>query len=179
MRRLTFVLTLVVLAAVAVVLGWPAASGATEPNNQANAYAFFMDVPNVAQDSAGDTLAVTGDGAFAVHPKSASGGGGYTFTSAGGQTFSGSWTVNGLVDFQPYGCGVVFGRTLPPNFCGGRLVLDITATTPFGPRPALLTIFCVIGAPPPSVEEGINAAVPTVGDFNRQISGMNRYVIQS
>src|SRR5205814_1384747 len=166
----------VFLAGAALVMSWPAVSGATEPNNQSNSYGFFMEVSNVAQDSAGDTLAVTGEGTFGVHPKSASGGGAFTFTRADGTTFSGSWTVSGLVDFQPYGCGMVFGTPLPPNFCGGRLVLDITAMTPFGLRPALLTIFCVIGNPPPSVEEGIHATIPSVGDFNRQTGGMNVYI---
>jgi hypothetical protein len=175
-RRQGFVLAATVLAGVALASSWPAASGATEPNNQANSYIFLMEVPNVAQDAAGDTLAVTGEGTFAVHPKSASGGGSFTFTRAGGSTFSGSWTVNGLVDFQPYGCGIVDGTPLPPDFCGGRVVLDITATTPFGPQPALLTVFCMIGSPPPSVEEGINATVPGVGELNRQAGGMNLYI---
>jgi hypothetical protein len=139
---------------------------------------FFMEVPNSAQNSAGDTLSVTGEGMFSVHPKSASGGGQYTFTGPDGK-FSGTWTVNGLIAFQPYGCGVVFGTPLPPNLCGGRVVLDITATTPFGPRSAQLTIYCEIGSPPPSSEEGITAVIPSVGSFNRQTGGMNVYVKSS
>jgi hypothetical protein len=51
--------------------------------------------------------------------------------------------------------------------------------TPFGPRPALLTVFFVSGDPPLSVEEGINAAIPSVGDFNRQTGGMNVYIHSS
>jgi len=178
MKRPRFVFALMLLAGGALALSWPAISGASEPNNASNSYMFFMEEPNVAQDSAGDTLAVTGEGSFSVHAKSASGGGDFTFTSADGSTFSGTWSVNGLVSFQPYGCGMVFGTPLPPDLCGGRLALDVTATTPFGPRRALLTIFCVIGTPPPSVEEGINAAIPGVGDFNRQTGGMNVYVLQ-
>ncbi len=178
MTRTRSIFALFLFAAAALVLMWPAASGATLPNNQSNTYMFFMEEPNVAQDAAGNTLAVTGDGSFSVHAKSASGSGDFTFTPAGGQSFSGSWTVNGLVAFQPYGCGIVGGTPIPPDLCGGRLGLDITAITPFGPRPALLTVFCVIGAPPPSIEEGINAAIPSVGDFNRQTAGMNVYVLQ-
>ena len=173
MRR-RFTLLFLVTAALAIV--WPAASTATAPNNESNSYMFFMEVPNSAQNSAGDTLSVTGEGMFSVHPKSASGGGEYTFTGADGTTFSGTWTVNGLVDFQPYGCGVIFGTPIPPDLCGGRLVLDITATTPFGPRSAQLTIYCEIGSPPPSTEEGITAVIPSVGSFNRQTGGMNVYV---
>jgi hypothetical protein len=168
--------TLLFLVALAVAISWPVASNASLPNNSSDTYGFFMDVPNTSQDAAGDTIAVTGRGTFGVHPKSASGTGHYTFTGADGTTFSGTWTVNGLIDFQPYGCGVVFGTPLPPDFCGGRVDLDVTATTPSGLlQPAQLTIYCVIGDPPPSVEEGVRIVVPSVGNFNRQISGMNHY----
>ena len=173
MRR-RFMLLFVVAAALTIV--WPAASTATAPNNESNSYVFFLEVPNSAQNSAGDTLAVTGEGMFGVHAKSASGGGQYTFTGADGSTFSGTWAVNGLIAFQPYGCGVIFGTPIPPDLCGGRVVLDVTATTPFGPRSAQLTIYCEIGSPPPSSEEGITAVIPSVGSFNRQTGGMNVYV---
>jgi hypothetical protein len=167
---------LLFLVAFALTIAWPAASSATAPNNESNSYGFFLEVPNVAQDAAGDTLAVTGEGTFSVHAKSASGGGSFTFTGADGTTFTGTWTVNGLVDFQPYGCGVIFGTPIPPNLCGGRLVLDLTATTPFGPRPVQLTVYCEIGNPPPSTEEGITAVIPSVGAFTRQTGGMNVYI---
>jgi hypothetical protein len=164
--------TLLCLAAAALTIIWPAASSATEPNNEANSYMFLMEVPNSAQDSAGDTLRVTGEGPFGVHPKFASGGGMYTFIGADGTTFTKPWTVNGLVDFQPYGC-----LAAPFDFaCGGRLVLDVTAQTPFGAVPAQLTIYCEIGNPPPSTEEGITAVIPSVGSFNRQTGGMNVYI---
>src|SRR5919108_2753342 len=138
---------LLFLVAGALAITWPAASGATLPNNSSDTYQLFMDVPNVSQDSAGDTLGVTGTGTWSVHPKSTNASGAYTFRAADGTTFSGSWTANALVAFQPYGCGMVFGNPLPANFCGGRVVFDITATTPFGLRRAQLTIFCVIGNP--------------------------------
>ena len=172
-------LWLVFLAASVLTIAWPAASSATAPNNASNSYMFFMEVPNSAQDSAGDTLSVTGEGTFGVHPKSASGGGEFTFTAADGTHFSGTWTVNGLIAFQPYGCGVIFGTPIPPDLCGGRVVLDITATTPFGLQKAQLTIYCEIGSPPPSTEEGITAVVPSVGSFSRQTGGMNVYVKSS
>ncbi len=173
MKRRSILLFLV---ASALAITWPAASSATAPNNESNSYGFFLDVPNVAQDAAGDTLAVTGEGTFSVHAKSARGGGNFTFTGADGTTFTDAWTVNGLVDFQPYGCGVIFGTPIPPDLCGGRLVLDVTATTPFGPQSAQLTVYCEIGNPPPSTEEGITAVVPSVGAFTRQMGGMNVYI---
>jgi hypothetical protein len=124
---------------------------------------------------------VTGAGTFSVHPKSASGGGSFVFTGADGSSFTGSWrvnNVNGLVDFRPYGCGVIFGTPIPDFLCGGRVTLAVTATTPFGSQPSLLTIYCEIGAPPPSTEEGIRAVIPSAGSFTRQSGGMNVYVKQ-
>src|ERR671934_1957021 len=94
--------TLLFLVTVGLAIAWPAASTATAPNNESNSYMFFLEVPNSAQDSAGDTLSVTGHGTFGVHPKSASGGGQYTFTRAHGTAFNGTWTVTRLVAFQPY-----------------------------------------------------------------------------
>lgn len=175
MRRHAAILSLLSLL---LALAWPAGSSATAPNNQAAAYEFFIEVPNVAMASNGDTIAITGEGDFAVHPKSASGGGEFTHTFAGGGSASGTWTVDGLVDFQPYGCGVVFGNPLPPELCGGRLSLDVTFTGPDGSLPGRITIFCVIGAPPPSVAEGVHVNVPGIANFNKQVSGMNVYVQQ-
>jgi len=54
-----------------------------------------------------ENIAVTGEGTFSVHAKSASGGGAFTFTGADGTTFRGTWSVKGLIAFQPYGCGVI------------------------------------------------------------------------
>jgi hypothetical protein len=173
-----FMLLFLVAAALAVIL--PAASSATAPNNASDTYQLVMDVPNVSQDAHGDTLAVTGHGTWSVHPKATNVSGNFTFMGADGTTFSGTWAANSLIAFQPYGCGVVHlgtgDVTLPPNFCGGRVTFDVTAMTPFGLARAQLTIFCIIGNRPSSVEEGIAAVIPSVGAFNRHISGMNHYV---
>jgi hypothetical protein len=171
---------LLFLVAGALVITWPAASSATLRNNSSDTYQLFMDVPNVSQDAAGDTLSLTGHGTWSVHSKFTDVSGAYTFTAADGTTFGGNWTANALVTFQPYGCGVVHlpsgDVTVPPNFCGGRVVFNVTATTPFGLQRGQVTVFCIIGNPPPSAEEGIAAVIPSVGDFNRQIHGMNHYV---
>jgi hypothetical protein len=169
-----FALLFGVAAVLAII--WPASSAATAPNNKSNSYMFFMEEPNSAQDAVGDTLSITGDGTFSVHAKSAAGGGHYTFTAADGTTFSDTWTVTGLVAFQPYGCGVFMGSPIEPDLCGGHLALNVTAKTPFGDRSGLLTIYCEIGNPPPSTEEGITAVIPSVGSFSRQTGGMNVYV---
>jgi hypothetical protein len=60
---------LLFLVAGALVITWPAASSATLRNNSSDTYQLFMDVPNVSQDAAGDTLSLTGQGTWSVHSK--------------------------------------------------------------------------------------------------------------
>lgn len=173
---------LVVGVAFALLALAPGPALATAPNNESATYAWDLEVPNVAMAPNGDTVAVTGDGTFGVHPKSASGAGRFTHSLAGGGTLTGTYTVNGLVDFQPYGCGVVFGMTLPPDFCGGRVVLDVTLVPDANPSTSLdakLTIYCLIGAPPASAAEGIRLVVPGLVNFNDVITGENVYIKQS
>lgn len=152
---------------------------ASTANNESGTYEFELEVPNVAEAPNGDQISVLGDGTFSVHPKSASGGGTFTHTFASGGSASGTWTVNGLVAFQPYGCGVIFGTPIPPNLCGGRVVLDITLVGPLGPLPGQLTIVCLIGQPPASAGEGIRLVVPGIVNFNKMVSGMNVYIKMS
>lgn len=163
----------------------PVTSGsafATAPNNESATYEWHLEVPNVAMAPNGDTIAVTGTGTFGVHPKSATGGGSFTHTPAGGGTLTGTYKVTGLVDFQPYGCGVVFGDPIPPELCGGRLVFNVTLVPDANPSlslEGLLTIYCLIGAPPASAEEGIRLVVPGVLNFNDVVTGENVYIKQS
>jgi len=170
-------LNLALVSAIVVAFGvFVCGAGATAPNNEAGSYEFHLEEPNVAMAPNGDTFAVTGMGAFSVHPKSASGGGSWTHTFAGGGSASGTWAATGLVAFQPYGCGVVFGDPLPPDFCGGRVVLDVTLSTALGLVPAQLTIYCLIGAPPASAAEGIRLVIPGVINFNEVVGGDNIYI---
>jgi hypothetical protein len=156
----------------------PGSALATAPNNESATYEWHLEVPNVAMAPNGDTVAVTGTGTFGVHPKSASGGGNFTHTFAGGGSLTGTYMVNGLVDFQPYGCGVVFGEPIPPDLCGGRVVFDVTLTANGTSLAGQLTIYCVIGAPPASAEEGIRLVAPGVLNFNDVVSGENVYIKQ-
>ena len=100
MRRVA----LVSLVALTLLVAWPAVSGATERNNQANSYQFFMEVPNVAQTPHGDTLSLLGEGTFGVHPKSATGGGTFTFAPATGTGFSGDFNQLGKLFVRPSRC---------------------------------------------------------------------------
>lgn len=167
--------------ACALVALAPGSAHATAPNNESATYAWDLEVPNVAMAPNGDTVAVTGDGTFGVHPKSATGGGSFTHTLAGGGRLTGTYTANGLVAFQPYGCGVVFGTPIPPDLCGGRVVLDVTLVPDASPSTSFhgqLTIYCLIGAPPASAEEGIRLVVPGIINFNDVVTGENVYIKQ-
>jgi hypothetical protein len=176
---------LAVAAAGLLAMAGPAGA---DPNNASGTWVLHVDVPNVAMASNGDTIAITGTGTFSVHPKSVTVSGTFTHTVAGGGTVTGTWTATDLLSFEFYGCGVVesIGATLPPNFCGGALKMRVVLM-PAGTTlslPGIITVFCVIGpqAPPPHDnptepgEEGVTAVVPGVANFNKIVSGMNRYV---
>ena len=126
MRRLTlFVVGLA--AALALMPG----AAIADPNNEAATFELHIEVPNVAQASSGDRIAITGMGTFSVHPKSVTASGGFVHTTSTGMLVgSGTWTATDLLSFEFYGCGVVkgIGATLPANFCGGVLKLRVVFT---------------------------------------------------
>jgi len=175
-----FVITLaIVFAGSLVVPAFASADSATAE------YEFDLEHQNISQASNGDTVAVTGSGAFSVHAKSASGGGSFTHTFSGGGSVTGSWTVSKLIEYQSYGCGVVLGNPIPANLCGGALKLAVHLEATVGgqtmERDGILTIFCIIGPNPPSTHddpsgEGIHLVVPGIANFNKIVSGMNVFI---
>ncbi len=150
-------------------------------------YAFLLEVPNVSEAPNGDSVAITGEGEFSVHPNAIiEGMGHFTHMNAGGTVLAtGMWRATGLLDYQSYGCGVVhnFPRPgvttdLPDNFCGGMVKMRVVQID------AILTIFCIIGPNPPNSHddpsgEGIHLVVPGIINFNKIVEGMNVYVQQS
>jgi len=44
--------------------------------------------------------------------------------------------------------------------------------------PGRVTVYCLIGYPPASAEEGVRVVVPGIANFNKQVSGMNVYIKQ-
>src|SRR5438132_11644306 len=145
-----------VLALALFVLG--PASGLAASGSQS--YQLHLELPNVSQASNGDRVTVTGEGEFAIHPKSATAEGRFVHTDSSGAVLAtGTWTATDLLEFQPYGCGVVHnfptpGATtpLPPDFCGGAVKMTVTLT-PEGTSlaiPGILTVFCIIGPNPPN-----------------------------
>jgi hypothetical protein len=179
---------LVVLFALALLALPPATAAIASSDTQS--YQLHMERPNVSQAPNGDRVAMTGTGTFAVHPQSVQASGTFRHTNAaGGLVASGTWAATELLEFQSYGCGVVLGNPLPPNFCGGALKLRVlnTATAPAAIAgfqvEGILTIFCIVGPNPPNSHddptgEGIHLVVPGIVNFNKIVSGMNIFIKQ-
>jgi hypothetical protein len=156
-------------------LSWTPAQAATT-----RTFLLELEEPNTAVAANGDTVAITGEGMFSVHPKSVEAEGSFTHTDADGNVLvTGTWAATKLVTYQSYGCGVVFGTPIPPDFCGGKVRMKVLLT-PDGTSleiPATLTVFCVIGDHrPSSAEEGIRLVVPGHVNFNDATGGDNIYI---
>ena len=177
MRRL-IMLALAFTAVVALVPTVAVADSAT------HTYLLVMEGPNFGVAANGDQIAVTGEGEFSVNPNAVDATGEFTHTDSGGNVLAmGTWTATGLINYQSYGCGEVFGTPLPPDFCGGAVKMSITLT-PNGTSlqlPGILTVFCVIGPHAPQsvlgpLTEGVTLNVPGIQNFNHSNGGDNRYV---
>jgi len=171
---------LVFAAVLVVVPGTAIADSAT------HTYELHMEAPNFGVAANGDRIEVDGMADFSVDPKSVSGGGKFTHTASDGTVRgAGTWTATGLLDYQSYGCGIVHfppdqggDVILPPNFCGGKVKMAVTLTTPIGSLPAIMTVVCIIGPNPPNSafsthSEGVQLDVPGVVNFNHSAGGDN------
>jgi hypothetical protein len=175
MRRLIlFVLGL----AAALVL----APTAAVADSATHSYVLVMEEANLGVAPNGDQVAIEGEVDFSVNPKTLiDGSGTFTHMNAAGTVLgTGSWEATGLIDYQSYGCGVVFGNPIPANFCGGRVEMRVMLNTPHGELPGILTVICVIGPNPPNSitsngdrSEGATLSVPGVINFNHTAGGDN------
>jgi hypothetical protein len=146
-----------------------------------HSYVLVMEEANFGVAPNGDQIAITGEAEFSVNPNSAEGTGSFTHRNAAGTVLAtGTWEATGLLVYQSYGCGVVFGDPLPPNFCGGRVAMRVMLTTPLGQLPGILTVICVIGPNPPNSiisngdrSEGATLNVPGIINFNHTAGGDN------
>jgi hypothetical protein len=168
---------LLVAVAIAVFVLVPASALASSGTQT---FELHLEAPNTAQAPNGDTVAITGEGVFSVHPKSVDAEGRFTHTdSAGNVLATGTWTSTELLTYQSYGCGVVFGTPIPPDLCGGRVMMRVLLT-PDGTTlqiPAILSVYCVIGDKRPhSAEEGVRLNVPGIINFNDVTGGENVYI---
>jgi hypothetical protein len=146
----------------------------------------LADAPNIGVAANGDRVAITcesrGDvcGTFSVHPKAAEASGEFVHTNADGRVLgAGTWKATQLMDYQSYGCGVVFGMQIPPNFCGGKVKLRVTLTTAIGQFDGILTVFCIVGPNPPDSHDELDGAtlsVPGIINFNHAVDGDNVFI---
>ena len=172
MRRLI----LFVLGLTAALVLAPAAAVA---DSATHTYTLVMEQPNFGAAPNGDQLTIAGDVDFSVNPKSVEGTGSFTHTDSSWNVLaSGTWEATELLDYQSYGCGVVFGGQIPDNFCGGKVKMGVTLATPIGELQGILTVFCVIGPNPPDsingpLGEGATLSVPGIINFNHSAGGDN------
>lgn len=151
---------------------------------EAVSYDLIMEEPSLGMAPNGDVASVTGEGEFAVHPKSVHASGNFVHTDGAGNVLAtGTWVANKLISFDSYGCGIIASANvvLPPNFCGGALKMAVTFNTPFGPLDGILTVFCIIGDHAPASHsgpdgEGVTVVVPGFINFNHTAGGDNLFV---
>jgi hypothetical protein len=177
MRRL-ILLALALTAAVVLVPTIAVADSAT------HTYLLVMEEPNFGVAANGDQIAVTGEGEFSVNPNAVTAAGEFIHTDSSGNVHAtGTWRATGLLNYQSYGCGEVFGNPIPPDLCGGAVKMSVTLT-PTGTSlqlPGTLTVFCVIGPHAPQsilgpLTEGVTLNVPGIINFNHSAGGDNVYV---
>jgi hypothetical protein len=173
MRRLAAV-GLVALAAAFALTG---SATATNANGNHDHYAFLAGVepvegPDTAVAPNGSTVQLNGSGEFQAGPgKSASGGGSYVIKDASGSTVaSGSWTVTGVGGFVSYGEGIPQGA---PGVFGGQLQLQVSLA---GAGDGLLTVTCLLGAPPGGADEGITLILGDGWNFTHSTGGETAFV---
>jgi hypothetical protein len=177
MRRL-ILLALAFTAAVVLVPTVAVADSAT------HTYLLVMEEPNFGVAANGDEIAITGEGEFSVNPNAVDAAGEFTHTDSSGNVLAtGTWTATGLLNYQSYGCGDLFGDPIPPDLCGGAVKMSVTLT-PTGTSlqlPGIMTVFCVIGTHAPQsvlgpLTEGVTLDVPGIQNFNHSNGGDNFYI---
>jgi hypothetical protein len=177
MRRFALLLAFA-LSAAAIVVG--TGGSATSKSS------FQVSVEETTSASAtGLTLVSELEGSFDVAGKTASGDGMYEVWAGSTELEHGTFTLTRLVAFQFYGCGevTVDGTRipLPPDFCGGRAIFAVHATSSTGEeRDVLYEVNCQIhdpgGQAPPGTSEGVKANARGV-NFNKHVTGDNLLVM--
>jgi hypothetical protein len=178
MRR--FAVALAFLLAVAAVTAGSAGSQTSK-----SAFEVFVE-PTISAASNGLTLETELAGSFNVGDKTATGGGSYSLMAGATVLDSGTFTLTSLVAFQFYGCGEVTTPdgpiSLPPDFCGGRVLLAVHATSSSTGEQTdgLYEVNCQIhdpgGQAPPGTSEGVKVNARGV-NFNTHVTGDNLLVM--
>jgi hypothetical protein len=179
MRRIAFVFAF--LFSVAAIAAGSAGSATSK-----STFEVFVE-PTISAASNGLTLETELEGSFNVANKTASGSGTYSVMAGATVVDKGTFTLTRLVAFQFYGCGEVDTPggpiSLPPDFCGGRVILAFQATSSLTGElvDGLYEVNCQIhdpgGQTPPGTSEGIKANARGI-NFNKHVTGDNLLVMQ-
>lgn len=179
MKRIAFVFAF--LFSVAAIAAGSAGSATSK-----STFEVFVE-PTISAASNGLTLETELEGSFNVASKTASGSGTYSVMAGATVLDSGTFTLTRLVAFQFYGCGEVTTPdgpiSLPPNLCGGRVVLAFHATSSLTGEQVdgLYEVNCQIhdpgGQAPPGTSEGVKANARGV-NFNKHVTGDNLFVME-
>ena len=122
---------------------------AADANGNHEAYVWVV-AGDTATAPDGSTIFIKGHGTLEAGPGGSATGGG-TFAIPGGP--AGAWTATSVQGFVSYGTRLPGSNFPPPPATGGMAKLRVSFSTG---QDGVLTIFCVIGSPPPSVGEGIH-----------------------
>jgi hypothetical protein len=169
------------LLSVAFAIAAIAAGGAGSATSK-SAFAVLV-APTTTAASNGLTLQTAMTGSFDVAAKTASGDGTYSLMAGSTVLETGTFTLTRLVAFQFYGCGEVTEDgeqiPLPPDFCGGRAIFSVHATSSTGEEgDGLLEVNCQIhdpgGQAPPGTSEGVKVNARGI-NFNRHVTGDNLF----
>jgi len=173
MRRIASVLTVLMLGAVI----WGAAPASAQSKATSSTYQWVLlgdeeGNPNMAIAPSGAVVQMTGDGVLSVHPKSASGGGGFTQLDPDGNVVaSGTWAATGLSTFVSYG-------TIGHNLFGGEAILKVTLTPDTGGAfSGVLWITCLVANPPAGKNEGIRLNAHGI-NYNKEDGGDTIFILQ-
>jgi hypothetical protein len=156
-----------------------AGSGSTATSK--SSFVVFVE-PTITAARNGLTIETELEGSFNVAGKSASGSGSYAVIAGGTVVESGALTLTRLVAFQFYGCGELEGTPLEPDWCGGRAIFRVQATSSTGEQgQGLLEVNCQIHEPggrtPAGTSEGVKVNARGI-NFNKHVTGDNLFVMQ-
>jgi len=148
--------------------GAPIIALAANSNANHNTYQWILP-GTTAKAPDGSTITLVGQGVLSAGPdKMASGGGSFT-TSSGS---SGQWVATAAQGFVSYGQTPGFPI---PGATGGMAKRKVNLSNG---TDGVLTIFCMLGSPPPSVMEGIHLILGAgaSGEYTTQDGGFTLFI---
>src|SRR6266851_1190257 len=151
---------------VAAVVLFTTPAAAADANGNHESYK-WVTAGDTAMAPDGSTIKLTGHGVLTAGPDKAISGGGTFMTSRGA---SGTWNATAVDEFVSYGLAGPEPFQLPPGAAGGMAKLKVSLSDG---ESGVLTIFCVLGTPPPSVMEGINLVLGSgvSGEYTTIVGG--------